>query len=181
MPPPPIGRNVVTRNTNQFQQDIDTKKLGDGVVTPREAAELVTGWTKPMTPAQADQLKSTVQGNISAFEAGAAKIARNFINHQVPRLIMTTPPGIPANSAKLSWDAPTTNTNGQPLTDLAGYKVMYGQDPNNLTQSMRITDPRATSLQIDNLSSGTWYFAMKSVNTAGQESAPTGNVSKVVP
>ena len=46
---------------------------------------------------------------------------------------------------------------------------------------LRITDPRATTVQIDNLGSGTWYFAMKSVNTAGQESAPTGNVSKVVP
>src|SRR4030042_1896878 len=26
----------------------------------------------------------------------------------------------------LSWDAPTTNADGTPLTDLAGYKVYYG-------------------------------------------------------
>mgnify|MGYP001569980696 CR=1 FL=1 len=26
----------------------------------------------------------------------------------------------------LSWDAPTTNTDGTPLTDLAGYKVYWG-------------------------------------------------------
>lgn len=180
MPPPPIGRDVRVVK-NQFQQDIDAKKVGDGVVTPQEAAELTTGWNKPMTQAQADSLKNTVQNNISAFQPAAAKITRNFINNVVPRLIMTTPPGIPATSAKLTWDAPTMNTNGQPLTDLAGYKVMYGQDPNNLNLSLRITDPRATTVQIDNLGSGTWYFAMKSVNTAGQESAPTGNVSKVVP
>ena len=26
----------------------------------------------------------------------------------------------------LSWDPPTTNADGTPLTDLAGYKVYYG-------------------------------------------------------
>jgi ABC-type glycerol-3-phosphate transport system substrate-binding protein len=34
--------------------------------------------------------------------------------------------GSSSNSATLTWDAPTTNVDGTPLTDLAGYKVYYG-------------------------------------------------------
>jgi hypothetical protein len=31
-----------------------------------------------------------------------------------------------AGTIKLAWDAPTTNSDGSPLTDLAGYYVYYG-------------------------------------------------------
>jgi hypothetical protein len=31
-----------------------------------------------------------------------------------------------SGQATLSWDPPTTNVDGTPLTDLAGYKVYYG-------------------------------------------------------
>ncbi len=31
-----------------------------------------------------------------------------------------------AGTITLAWDAPTTNTDGTPLTDLAGYKIYYG-------------------------------------------------------
>ncbi len=34
--------------------------------------------------------------------------------------------GSSSNSATLTWDAPTTNVDGTPLTDLAVYKIYYG-------------------------------------------------------
>jgi ABC-type glycerol-3-phosphate transport system substrate-binding protein len=39
--------------------------------------------------------------------------------------------GSSTNSATLTWDAPTTNVDGTPLTDLAGYKVYYGTSLGN--------------------------------------------------
>ena len=39
-------------------------------------------------------------------------------------------------SATLSWEAPTTNTNGTALTDLAGYRIYYGPSAEQLDQSV---------------------------------------------
>ncbi|HZX49313.1 MAG TPA: fibronectin type III domain-containing protein, partial [Nitrospirota bacterium] len=36
-----------------------------------------------------------------------------------------------AGQAILTWDPPTTNSDGSPLTDLAGYKVYYGPTSGN--------------------------------------------------
>jgi len=36
-----------------------------------------------------------------------------------------------AGSALLSWNAPSTNEDGTPLTDLAGYKIYYGTATGN--------------------------------------------------
>ncbi len=38
----------------------------------------------------------------------------------------------------LSWDAPTINSDGSPLTDLAGYKVYYGTSSYIYTHSVDI-------------------------------------------
>jgi hypothetical protein len=34
-------------------------------------------------------------------------------------------------TATLTWDAPTTNADGTPLTDLAGYRIYYGTTSGN--------------------------------------------------
>lgn len=43
--------------------------------------------------------------------------------------------------ATLSWAAPTTNTDGTPLTDLAGYTIEYGTSSGALDQSVTIASP----------------------------------------
>jgi hypothetical protein len=75
----------------------------------------------------------------------------------------------------LSWTAPTENTDGTPLTDLAGFKVycssVAGQfgDPT----SHLISDPLATSILLKDVpcvAFGDNYFAMTAVNAGGLES-----------
>jgi len=73
-------------------------------------------------------------------------------------------------SVSLSWNPPTTNINGTPLTDLAGYKIYYGTSPSSLNQSVQITNPGIVSYVIDNLSPATWYFSLVSYNSANIES-----------
>ncbi|HDH53508.1 MAG TPA: hypothetical protein ENH24_03375 [Nitrospirae bacterium] len=72
------------------------------------------------------------------------------------------------SSATLSWDAPTTNSDSTPLTDLAGYKVYYGTSSGNYTQSVDIGN--TTGAVVDSLSSGTWCFAVTAYDTSGNES-----------
>ncbi|GBD96777.1 MAG TPA: hypothetical protein ENG83_07545 [Nitrospirae bacterium] len=72
------------------------------------------------------------------------------------------------SSATLSWDAPTTNSDGTPLTDLAGYKVYYGTSSSNYTESVDIGN--TTGAVVDSLSPGTWCFAVTAYDTSGNES-----------
>ena len=80
-------------------------------------------------------------------------------------------------SAKLSWTAPTTNADGTPLTDLAGYRVLWGTSPGNYTNSAQVNGLGAT---LDNLAPGTYYFVVRAVDTSANESADSAVVSKTV-
>ncbi len=71
----------------------------------------------------------------------------------------------------LSWTAPTNNTNGSVLTDLAGYYIYFGTSAAQLTHSIRIADAATLSYVVSNLSPGTWYFSIVSFTTSGEMSA----------
>jgi len=87
---------------------------------------------------------------------------------------------VTTGSATLSWTAPTQNTNGTPLTDLAGYTIYYGTSANSLTETIQVADPSVTSYVLGNLVSGTYYFSIAAYGTNGLESAETSPVSKTV-
>jgi hypothetical protein len=93
----------------------------------------------------------------------------------------TPPPPVAASGrAALAWNAPTLRTDGTPLTNLAGFRIYYGQHPDALTQRIEVTDPAATAASVENLASGTWYFAASAVDSEGQESYLSGTVSKTI-
>jgi len=73
-------------------------------------------------------------------------------------------------SATINWTAPTRNTDGSSLTNLAGFKVAYGTSSSSLNNVQSVSDPRATSATIAALAQGTWYFAVRAVNSTGAES-----------
>ena len=72
-------------------------------------------------------------------------------------------------TANLKWTAPTKNSNGSTLTDLTGYKVVYGTSSTALNNSKSVS-ASTTSTSIGSLASGTWYFAVRAVNSKGTES-----------
>lgn len=80
-------------------------------------------------------------------------------------------------SATLSWTPPTQNSDGSALTNLAGYEILYGQTANNLTQTISITNPSINTFVVDNLTSGTWFFAVMARNAIGITS-PLSNVAQ---
>jgi hypothetical protein len=90
------------------------------------------------------------------------------------------PPPPVTGSAALTWTPPTLNTNGTALTNLTGYRILYGTSPTALTQSIQVSTPTATSHTVTGLASGTWHFAIVAVASTG-EAAPTNTASKVVP
>jgi len=82
-------------------------------------------------------------------------------------------------SATLSWTAPTSNTDGSSLTNLAGYRIYYGTNSQQLNNQVNV-DVGVSSYVIESLSPGTWYFAMTAYNSASVESTRTALVSKTI-
>lgn len=83
-------------------------------------------------------------------------------------------------SATISWTRPTTNTDGSALTNLAGYRILFGPSASDLSQSMSVTNPSATSFTVPSLGAGTWYFAVRAVTSTGSESDNSSLVQKTI-
>jgi hypothetical protein len=86
-----------------------------------------------------------------------------------------------AGSATLSWYKPTQNTDGTPLTNLAGYVIRYGTSAAALNSQISLGSPDSTDVEISNLSAGNWYFEVASINTSNVESQFSSLVSRVIP
>ena len=84
-------------------------------------------------------------------------------------------------NAVVNWVPPTQNTNGTPLTDLAGIKIYYGTSTSNLNQMVQVAGTGATATTIPNLASGVWYFGGVSYTTSGTQSAMSSVVSTTIP
>jgi len=87
---------------------------------------------------------------------------------------------VTAGFANLKWSAPTENTNGTPLTDLSGYTIYYGTDPGEMTQTIAVPAASTTTYAVNNLSSGTYYFAIAANASDGTQSAQSLVESKAV-
>lgn len=87
---------------------------------------------------------------------------------------------VSTGSATLSWTAPTENEDGTTLTNLAGYRIVYGTSASALNTTVQVPNAGLTTYVIDDLAQGTWYFAMRAYTATGLESAQTNVVSKTI-
>ena len=65
-----------------------------------------------------------------------------------------------------------TRENGDSLAmgEIAGFEVVYGTSAENLDQSLAIGDASVDELLVDELTEGTWYFAIRTLDTDGNRS-----------
>lgn len=94
-----------------------------------------------------------------------------------------TPPAsnpVPVTSAAtLSWTAPTTNTDGSPLTDLSTFNIYQGTSPAGMTKVATVGASGGT-YTTPVLQPGTYYFSVTAVNAAGAESTKSAVVSTTI-
>ena len=86
-----------------------------------------------------------------------------------PAPTVPAPPSQPG-AATLEWTAPTTQTNGSTLADLAGYRIHYGKAMGSLDKTIEIRNPSISSYVIEGLAPGTYYFAVTAFNSRNHES-----------
>lgn len=79
----------------------------------------------------------------------------------------------------VNWDASAKNTDGSPLTDLAGYKVYHGL-ASKTYDANPVQVAAATLKYIYPTTPGTHYYAISAFNAAGAESAKSAEVQVVI-
>jgi hypothetical protein len=89
--------------------------------------------------------------------------------------VVATAPG----AATLTWHAPTENADGSPIgTDLAGFRIHWGMDRGELTESVTLDNPGISTYTVEHLTPGTYYFVLTAFNARGAESDPSNAASK---
>lgn len=76
-------------------------------------------------------------------------------------------------STKVTWTAPTTNTDASALKDLGSYKVYRGTSTNPTVQVGRVSGEVFTDSGLDDET--TYYYRVKAVDLSGNESAYSAN------
>lgn len=95
-----------------------------------------------------------------------------------PFSITVTP--VASGGVELSWAPPTENADGSALTDLAGYKIYWGTQPDEFTSSITIDNPGVVTYVLDNLVPATYYFVATAFNADGGESDPSDMTSLTI-
>lgn len=79
-----------------------------------------------------------------------------------------------AHSITLAWDAPETDAVGDPLADLAGYRLYYSDaSPIDPATANMVDTGMSTTHTLTGLAPGTFHFAVSAVDEAGNESELT--------
>lgn len=86
----------------------------------------------------------------------------------------------PSGTATLTWTPPTKNVDGTPFTTLRNYRILYGTNASALSQTLETLAGAEPKYEFKNLAPGTYYFAVRAVNSAGMESVNSNVVTKVV-
>lgn len=80
----------------------------------------------------------------------------------------------------LNLVAPTQNSDGSPLMDLAGYKIYYRKGSGSYIREVQIDNPSISTYVVEQLIPDTYFFAATAFNRSGVESSFSSEVTRVV-
>ena len=151
-----------------------------GVVTLNANATSATGSMTPVLTWSTSPVATscTASGGWSGAKAASG-------TQTLPSISVTTNYTLTCSwgdgSARVSWVAPATNTDGSALNNLQGFRVYYGNSASTMTRNTTINDVTARAATISSLAAGTWYFAVRAVNVGGTQSDVSNVASKTIP
>lgn len=99
----------------------------------------------------------------------------------LPAVENSDQPAVGSATATLTWNAPFLRQNGEslPMGEIEQYIVRYGTQPDPYLMVNELTvGGQAMEAEITGLTEGTWYFAMRTVDQNGLESAWSEVVSQ---
>jgi hypothetical protein len=136
-------------------------------------------WTCPAGTVSANAIST---GNQTAWTGLKSPVGSQILTGikltDTYKLGCTGPAG--TGSVTLSWQPPTLNSDGSPLTNLAGTRIVWGLTASTLGNQIQVANPGTTSYVVDKLPGGPLLFAAKFYTTDGIESVLSNIVSKTI-
>lgn len=110
--------------------------------------------------------------NVGSYEEIEISVSDGAVVTSLPQFAILVNAGATATrSVRVSWQPPLTNSDGTALTDLTGYRIVYGTQSGVYTNSVPVNGTGLATYTVENLQTGQqYYFAMVAVNAAGTES-----------
>jgi hypothetical protein len=122
------------------------------------------GWSGQLTGVPAATDEGTFSNIVISIVAGDARASLPGFSITVQAANSVAAP------ATISWEPPATNSDGSALTDLAGYRIYFGNTRSQLAPILSLNTAGMTDYVLEGLRPGVHYFAMTAVNSAGIES-----------
>jgi hypothetical protein len=85
-----------------------------------------------------------------------------------------------ASAVTVTCTPPTANTDNTPLTNLSGFRFLYGTQANALDKSVTMNTPSVCAASIGTLAAGKWYFTVTAVAASGIESEQAAMASLTI-
>jgi hypothetical protein len=81
---------------------------------------------------------------------------------------------------ELSWTAPTTRSDGTPLSlaDIDGFRIYYGKSRGSYPNRVDVKDGSAQSAVVKNIPAGSYYVVMTTYDVTGLESGYSSAITK---
>lgn len=136
--------------------------------------------TSPADAAANGPAAQSLSGNIAPDRTLSPTSTASSTDTSTPASTPKSTPATTNKSVDVTWSAPTANTNGSALTNLAGYTIYYGTNPSSLSKSVKVANAGATDYVVQGLSDGTWYFAVTAYTNTGLQSSYSTIVSKTI-
>lgn len=198
-----VSDGMVTRSLPSFQIEVEAANRPP-VISGLPATSTVEGQAYSFIPTASDPDGDTLTFAVTnrpswaAFSTATGRLSGtpgagtvgNYPNIQIRVSDGALQASLPAfsievqqsadGSATLSWTPPTTRIDGSPLTNLAGFRVRYGNSVGNYPNTIAIPNPGVTSYVVENLALGTYYFVIAAYDSTGSESSNTSPLSKTI-
>jgi hypothetical protein len=165
--------NAVTINalSNDFDVDGDSLTIVSATATygnlVLEGSGVIT-----YTPLQNFSGPDTITYTIDDSQGGASTATVSVTVNAVTTL----------SSIDLSWDIPFEREDGAALElyEIDGYMIAYGNSDSNLDSEIFVSGALVDSYLLENLSAGTYYFAIATIDSDGTQGDYSSTIIKTV-
>lgn len=146
--------------------EISYQWLKDGAIIQGQTSETLT--ISPALLADAAEYSVVVTSSESVIFSDVVSLTVNTV--QVSK------------SIALSWDIPQEREDGSALEiyEIEGYVIVYGTDANNLNQQVTVQGASVKDAVLENLASGTYYFAIATIDSDGTQGAYSTTIQQSI-
>ena len=177
--------NVTANHTISATFAIDTYTITasagtNGTITPSGATTVNSGGNQAysITPSTGYHVASVLVDGSSVGAVTSYTFSNVTANHTINATFAVD---TFAGQVTLTWNAPTTNSDGTPITYFSGdYRIHYGSTSGNYSQVTNFSNSNAiVTQQVSNLTDGQlYYFRCHRGKYPGHESAYSNEISK---